>query len=99
MKKNYKVFRYFLSGQNTLKDYTPKDRHFTSEKEIKTISEALSLKYMDVEDMREMRNMVVVYYNYLIGDLQYGDKLYDRYWNAMMSVTAIIDHVSHGETA
>ena len=99
MAKIYKVFEYFLKGQKTLKNYTPKDTFFTSEKEIKTISEALSLKYMDVEDMREMRNMVVVYYNYLLGDLQYGDKLYDRYWNAMMSVTAIIDHISHGETA
>lgn len=99
MKKDYKVFEQFLKAQIEITNYTPKDKHFTSEKEIKYITDLLALNEMDVEEMREMRNMVVLYYRHLIDGLIRGSELWEKYWQGMMSITAIIDHVSHGETA
>ena len=99
MAKDYKIFKQFLKAQDELKDYTPADRYFTSENEIKYISNLLGLNDMTVEEMRDMRNMVVIYYRHLVSGLKEKNETWDKYWNGMMSVTAIIDHVSHGETA
>jgi len=98
-KSDYKVFRQFLKAQKKLKGYTPKNFHFTTEEEIEEISDALDLKEMSVEEMRTMRDMVVLYYDSLRGGIPKEDDRWFSYWNGMMSVTAIIDHVSHGETA
>lgn len=97
------VFRAFLRGQDTLKSYTPADRHYTSNEEIKRISEALSLKApesaYDVERMRSMRNMVVLFYEEHLDHTERHSEQWENYWQAMMSVTTIIDHVSCGATA
>ena len=73
--------------------------YYTSENEIKYISNLLGLNEMTVEEMRDMRNMVVIYYRHLVSGLKEKNETWDKYWNGMMSVTAIIDHASHGETA
>ena len=99
MKKDHKLFRFFLNAQDALKNYTPADKHFTSNSEIDYISTILGLKFMDVEEMREMRNMVVIYYTHLMENTSRNNPQYDDYMQGMMSVTAVIDHVSHGETA
>lgn len=99
MKKDYKVFKQFLKVQDELKNYTPEDEHFTSNNEIKYISNLLALNEMTVEEMRDMRNMVVLYYRHLLDGLIRGSELWEKYWQGMMSITAVIDHVSHGETA
>jgi len=94
------IFRYFLEAQDRLKNYSPKSRVFTSAEEVVYISDILHLEEIkNTEKMREMRNMVVTYYYYLIHSLTYEDPLYKRYWNAMMSVTAVIDYINHRETA
>ena len=99
MKKDYKVFRQFLKALDKLKDYSPEDKHFTSANEIENITNLLGLKDMTIEEMRDMRNMVVLYYDQLLNGLSHSDDLWEKYWQGMMSVTSIIDHVSHGETA
>jgi len=98
-KSDYKAFRQFLKVQKTLKNYTPKNFHFTTAEEIEDISEVLNLKEMTLEEMQAMRDMVVIYYDTLKGSVPRDDPRWFSYWNGMMSVTAIIDHISHGETA
>lgn len=99
MKKDYKVFRQFLKAQDKLKDYSPEDKQITSFKEIEYVSNLLGLKDLDVEEMRDMRNMIVLYYDQLLNGLSHSDDLWEKYWQGMMSVTSVIDYVSHGETA
>ena len=98
-KPDYRALRNFFNAQDKLKDYTPKDRHFTSKEEIDYISDLLNLKELNVEEMRSLRNIVVLYYDELRNGLSRTNRKWEDYWQGMMSVTAIIDHVSHGETA
>ena len=99
MKKEYKTFRRFVKAMGELKEYHPKDKFFTSDEEIEYISNLLDLKHLSVEEMRDMRNMVVIFYNNLMEGLSRNDSIWGNYWQGMLSVTAIIDHVSNGATA
>jgi len=98
-KSDYKALRNFFNAQDKLKVYTPKDKHITSKEEIDYVSDFLHLEDLDVEEMRSLRNIVVLYYEELRSELPRNSKKWEDYWQGMMSVTAIIDHVSHGETA
>lgn len=99
MKPELKVFCQFLKAQDTLKNYTPADHHFTSEEEIEKISTALGLHGLSVSEMSLMRSFVVLYYEYLRSELSRNDDQWENYWEGMMSVVAVIDHISHGATA
>ena len=84
---------YFVDTLDWLKDYMPKDKHFTDEFEIKEIADNLQLKSLTNEQLKEKRNEVVRFYDMLI------DKAFDKgerekghnYCTALMSVTAVID--------
>lgn len=86
-----------LSGDNKLidsiKDYRPADRHFTSNKEIDYISKKLKLKGRTQESLNALRNNVVEAYDRLAGDDR--EKRWDMMpW--MQSVTAVIDEYIYG---
>ena len=98
-KPDYKALRIFFTAQDKLKEYTPVDKQFTSNEEIKYISDLLHLEEMDVETMSSLRNIVVLYYDELRNGLNRNSRKWEDYWQGMLSVTAIIDHISHGATA
>ena len=74
-----------------LKEYSPKEKHITSLKEIRLIEDKLNIaKYSN--NLRALRNSVVQLYNELINeDPTNRNKVYD-YMESMMSVTAVIDN-------
>ena len=63
--------------------YEPKSRSFTSEDEIKMLDKHFGLSGMSLLDLQNLRDMFVLVY------FQNRDKFS---MNAMMSVTAVIDH-------
>lgn len=82
----------FIDDLGWLKDYQPKDEHFTSFEEIAMISEKLGLEGMSDEQVQEKRNEVVMFYH----NLKKNEADREKAWNystAMMSVTAAIDYV------
>ena len=54
---------------------------------------------MTTEEMLIMRNFTVLYYEHLRERVLKNDDRREQWFQAMLSVTAVIDHVSHGETA
>lgn len=81
---------YFIDTLDWLKDYKPKDEHFTNEFEVKEITDSLGLENMTNEELQEKRNDVVRFYH----DLKLNESDPDKRWDystAMMSVTAVID--------
>ena len=64
-------------------EYEPKDRSFTSEEEIKMLDKHFGLSEMSLLDLQNLRDMFVLLYSLN------RDKFST---NAMMSVTAVIDH-------
>lgn len=86
-----------LSGDDKLidsiKDYRPKDRHFTSNAEIDYIAKKLKLKGRNTESLTALRNNVVKAYDRFAGD----DR--QKGWDLMpwmQSVTAVIDEYIYG---
>ena len=72
-----------------LRGYEPKDRHFTSNEEIQMLNEHFGLDKMSVLELQNLRDMFMLYY------LSPGNQNENGAWfstNAMMSVTAVIDH-------
>ena len=86
-----------LSGDNKLidsiKDYRPADRHFTSNEEIEYVAKKLKLKGRTKESLNALRNNVVEAYDRYAGD----DR--EKGWDLMpwmQSVTAVIDEYIYG---
>ena len=76
-----------------LKGYSPKDEHFTSIEEIHLIEDNLNIdNYKD--NLRAIRNSVVLFYDELIGDGSDRNLTY-AFMESMMSVTAVIDNYAH----
>ena len=99
MKPELKVFRQFLAAQEGLKAYCPKDSMSTDREEIDYISKILALDTLTIDEMLIMRNFMVLYYEHLREKVLKNDDRREQWFQAMLSVTAVIDHVSHGETA
>ena len=77
-----------------MKDYQPKDKHFTSLEEIEMLSEKLGLKNLTDDEVSAKRDEVVMYYHNLKKNETDKEKAWD-YTTAMMSVTAAIDYVKN----
>lgn len=78
-----------------LREYTPKDKGFTSSLEMKKIISKFGLdEGIGVENMRAIRNSVVRFYSNLQRGLLIGgtEERLDRNMEAMQSVTAVIDY-------
>ena len=74
-----------------LKEYSPKEKHITSLKEIRLIEDKLNIdNYRN--NLRALRNSVVQFYDELIDENPNNRNMVYDYMESMMSVTAIIDN-------
>ena len=64
------------------KDYMPARRGFTSNEEIKKISEHFCLESMTKLELQNLRDFVVLFYS--------NEEMLDKF-QAMMSITTVID--------
>lgn len=91
-----------ISGiEQFLKMYSPQNKFYTSPKEIKLIETYLSIKDKTIDELEELRNIVVQYYTELLdGEVIYNENneyigRTEKYWvyiDSLQSVTAVIDN-------
>lgn len=77
-----------------LKGYAPKDSHYTSFEEIAEVAKHLELEGKDGKSLCEIRDSAVEWYEDIYDVYKEAKKydLADKAFNAMLSVTAVIDH-------
>lgn len=68
------------------KDYMPAQRGFTSKEEIEKIAEHFGLANMTALELQNLRDFVVLFYR--------SDNMRDKF-EAMLSITAVIDHYKY----
>ena len=79
---------------NFLKEYSPKEKHITSLKEIRLIEDKLNIdNYRG--NLRALRNSVVQFYDELIDEDPNNRDMMYAYMESMMSVTAVIDNYAY----
>ena len=79
--------------KNFLKGYSPKEKRFTSIKEIRLVEDNLNIdNYKD--NLIALRNSVVLFYDELIGDGSDRERTH-AVMESMMSVTAVIDNYAY----
>lgn len=79
---------------NFLKEYSPKEKHITSLKEIRLIEDKLNIdNYRD--NLQALRNSVVQFYDELIDEDPNNKDMMYAYMESMMSVTAVIDNYAY----
>lgn len=76
-----------------LKDYRADDRHFTSKEEMDLIHEKLHFDEATDDDLFNYRTLVVCIWREMRDHAEADGKPdeADEIWNAMMSITAVID--------
>ena len=79
--------------KNFLKDYSPKEEHFTSIKEIRLVEDNLNIANYS-NNLRALRNSVVLFYDELIGDGSDRNQTH-TFMESLMSVTAVIDNYAY----
>ena len=79
--------------KNFLKEYSPKEEHFTSIKEIRLVEDNLNIANYS-NNLGALRNSVVLFYDELIGDGS-DRKRTHALMESLMSVTAVIDNYAH----
>ena len=67
-------------------DYMPAQRGFTSNEEMQRIAEHFNLANMTVLELQNLRDFVVLWYR--------NDNMRDKF-EAMLSITAVIDHYKY----
>lgn len=87
----------FFQRIQIVKDYTPKDDMFTSKEEIDMLNETLGLDKMTIMDLRNLRDMVVMFWGSRMREERHSNnmKFTDEYMklsHAMQSITAVIDN-------
>lgn len=90
------------SQEKFLDRYVPEDECCTTGEEMEAVDKALDLSELTIDNLRATRNSVVVFYHnrkeeereLIDSDPQPANccKRYEDLTNAMMSVTAVIDH-------
>ena len=90
-----------LTIEQFLKDYSPKIKFYTSVEEIERIETTLGIKDKTIDELEELRNIVVSYYTELLdneiiynenGEFSIRTKKYFVYLESLKSVTAVIDN-------
>ena len=99
---NNAVVRVLTGEQEEfLEKYVPEDSICTTGEEMEQVEKALDLKELSIVNLRATRNAVVIFYAALKDEEERASDRYPRHsWsqryedlsNAMMSVTAVIDH-------
>ena len=79
--------------KNFLKDYSPKEEHFTSIEEIRLVENNLNIANYS-NNLIALRNSVVLLYDELIGDGSDRERTH-ALMESMMSVTAVIDNYAY----
>ena len=79
---------------NFLKEYSPKEKHITSLKEIRLIEDKLNIDNYR-SNLRALRNSVVQFYDELIDEDPNNRDMVYAYMESMMSVTAVIDNYAY----
>ncbi len=79
---------------NFLKEYSPKEKHITSLKEIRLIEDKLNIDNYR-SNLRALRNSVVQFYDELIDEDPNNRDMMYAYMESMMSVTAVIDNYAY----
>ena len=91
--KTFETVELTSDMKNFLKRYSPKEEHFTSIEEIHLVEDKLNIpNYSD--NLRALRNSVVLFYDELIGDGS-DRNLTHAFMESMMSVTAVIDNYAY----
>ena len=67
-------------------DYMPERRGFTSNEEMQRIAEHFGLAEMTALELQNLRDFVVLFYS--------NEEMLDKF-QAMMSITAVIDHYKY----
>ena len=84
-----------------LANYYPSNKHYTSEFDIKRIVNNLGIEDASKDELKELRNTVVKYYNEILDTEIYFDEnnnyigrseKYYKYLESLQSVTTVIDH-------
>lgn len=75
-----------------LKDYSPKDRMFTSEEEMKMVSDTLMLDKCSEDDLHNYRDLCTSIWVCRYMDTRNDPKKSGEIMNGMMSITSVIDH-------
>ncbi len=76
-----------------LDSYVPEDECCTTGEEMEAIDKALDLSELTIDNLRATRNSVVLFYHdRRLVEFDAATKRYNDLTNAMMSVTAVIDH-------
>ena len=91
--KTFETVELTSDMKNFLKGYSPKEKHFTSIEEIHLVEDKLNIpNYSD--NLRALRNSVVLFYDELIGDGSDRERTH-AFMESLMSVTAVIDNYAH----
>ena len=75
--------------------YTPANDFFTTKEEARQIKDTLELADLNDFELQNMRDVAVMFFNSTASNARLNgewDK-YDKAWNTMQSVTAVIDSV------
>ena len=91
--KTFETVELTSDMKNFLKEYSPKEKHFTSIKEIRLIEDKLNVpNYRN--NLVALRNSVVFFYDEIIGDGSDREQTH-RFMESMMSVTSVIDNYAY----
>lgn len=88
--KTFETVELTSDMKNFLKGYSPKEEHFTSIEEIHLVEDNLNIANYS-NNLRALRNSVVLFYDELIGDGS-DRKRTHAFMESLMSVTAVIDN-------
>lgn len=72
-------------------EYTPENRGFVSMDEIYLINKKLCLDFMNELDLRNLRDMVVMWYASRMNDEEYTIDEHMKFMDKMSAVTHVID--------
>lgn len=77
-------------------EWTPADKHFTSEEEMNQIASNFELAGRSRLDLQNLRDFVVLCYHGWQQDSRENDMdLFDKQMAAMQSITAVIDYYKY----
>ena len=74
-----------------IKDYCPKNKGITTEEEIDMLDKHFGLSEMQEIDLRNLRDMVVLYFDRQMESASSQNRTIDTMMQGLMSITAVID--------
>ena len=79
-----------------MREWSPADKHFTSQEEMDQIASRFELAGRSRIDLQNLRDFVVLmYHEWLQDSREYDMDLYDKQMAARQSITAVIDYYKY----